>query len=312
MGAKLIVDEADTFLRELDQLRGVLNSGHNRMTAFVIRTVGEDYEPKQFRTWAPKAIALIGKLPATLESRAIYVELRRIADGENIIPLRGDKLGHFEPLRRQCLRWACDSAALLQDMEPDMPVTIRGRAADNWRHLLAIADLAGGDWPQRARKAAEALSAGREGKTAAIMLLDDLRAIFAAKSIDRLTSAEIVTELAGMDDQPWSEWSRDKPITAPQVARLLKPFAISPKTIRTMSGPTSKGYHLDQFNDAFRRYLLPEAVTPSQVNKTNVLSENGAVTEQPDVTAVDMVNLLKNKDCDGVTARQPDTWGDEL
>ena len=41
----LLIDEADTFLRNSDELRGVLNSGHNRAGAYVIRTVGDDHEP---------------------------------------------------------------------------------------------------------------------------------------------------------------------------------------------------------------------------------------------------------------------------
>ncbi|TVR05824.1 MAG: hypothetical protein EA385_17265, partial [Salinarimonadaceae bacterium] len=86
----LVIDEADTFLKNNDELRGVLNSGHNKRTAFVIRTTGEDHEPRAFRTWAPKAIALIGSLSPTLESRAVHVELRRICDGETVEPLRGD------------------------------------------------------------------------------------------------------------------------------------------------------------------------------------------------------------------------------
>ncbi|MCF6291294.1 MAG: hypothetical protein L3J03_09915, partial [Desulfobacterales bacterium] len=41
----LLIDEADTFVQDNDELRGVLNSGHTRETAFVIRTSGDDHEP---------------------------------------------------------------------------------------------------------------------------------------------------------------------------------------------------------------------------------------------------------------------------
>lgn len=82
----VLVDEADTFLRESDELRGVINSGHNKAGAFVIRTVGDDHEPARFRTWAPKAIALIGKLPATLASRSLHIELRRKTAAETVAP----------------------------------------------------------------------------------------------------------------------------------------------------------------------------------------------------------------------------------
>ena len=39
-GPTLLVDEADTFLRDSDELRGVLNSGHSRDQAFLIRCEG--------------------------------------------------------------------------------------------------------------------------------------------------------------------------------------------------------------------------------------------------------------------------------
>lgn len=70
----LLIDEADSFLGDKEELRGVLNSGHSRSGAFVIRTVGKDFEPRRFSTWAPKAIAMIGKLPGTLADRSIRIE----------------------------------------------------------------------------------------------------------------------------------------------------------------------------------------------------------------------------------------------
>ena len=61
----LLIDEADTFLKDNDEMRGIINSGHTKDTAYVIRTEGDNYEPKKFSTWAPKAIAMIGDMPDT-------------------------------------------------------------------------------------------------------------------------------------------------------------------------------------------------------------------------------------------------------
>jgi len=62
----LIIDEADAFLGHNEELRGLLNSGHTRDSAFVVRTVPveNDYEPRQFSTWGFKAIAGIGRRAA--------------------------------------------------------------------------------------------------------------------------------------------------------------------------------------------------------------------------------------------------------
>ncbi len=307
----LIIDEADTFLKDSDELRGVLNSGHNRVTAYVIRTTGEDHEPRAFKTWAPKAIALIGTLSPTLESRAIHVELRRIGDGETVEALRGDRLDALEPLRRQAFTWAQDHSISLKNAEPDLPVGLRGRAADNWRHLIAIADEAGGAWPQRARQAAEMLDAVRSEATITVMLLEDIRTAFDEARADRLTSGDVTEALASREDRPWPEWKAGKPITPNQLARMLKPFRISPGTIRTHIG-TAKGYMRDAFDDAFARYLADRTVTSSQPLPDKGLGENQTVTSQSLVTDRITPEALSDKGCDGVTDQDGDVWGDDV
>lgn len=67
----LLIDEADTFFKENEELRGVVNSGHTRQSAYVIRSVGDDHEPKQFSTWGAKAISGIGALAETIRDRAV-------------------------------------------------------------------------------------------------------------------------------------------------------------------------------------------------------------------------------------------------
>jgi putative DNA primase/helicase len=79
----LLVDEADTFLPDNEELRGVLNSGHDR-TGEVIRVVGDDHEPRRFSTWAPVAMAAIGKLPGTLADRSVAIPMQRKAAGERV------------------------------------------------------------------------------------------------------------------------------------------------------------------------------------------------------------------------------------
>jgi putative DNA primase/helicase len=303
----LLIDEADTFLRSGDELRGVLNSGHQRANAYVVRTTGDEHEPKRFRTWAPKAVALIGKLPATLASRAVHIELRRKTATECVEPLRLDRLDHLEPLRRQAARWAADNAISLRSADPEMPEALLGRAADNWRPLLAIADLAGGGWPARARRVAQAIGGGRTEQTAGIMLLEDLKRVFAERGDDRLRSADLAEALSALEDRPWPEWHQGKPITPRQIAKLLEPFDLTPGTIRTTGG-TAKGYKLEQFTDAFARYLptpLNQSVTPSQTKNSTAFCASRTVTPPSDVTVENKQNACVSADCDGVTDSEP-------
>jgi putative DNA primase/helicase len=102
----LLLDEGDTFLQNNEELRGILNSGHRRGGS-VLRTVGDDFEPRQFATYAPCAIAMIGQLPGTLADRSITIELQRRLAGE---AFRFDCTEHLDRLASKAARWATDNA----------------------------------------------------------------------------------------------------------------------------------------------------------------------------------------------------------
>ena len=174
----VLIDEADSFIAEAEELRGVLNSGH-RQSGEVIRTVGEDHEPRRFSTWAPVAIAAIGKLPGTLEDRSIKIEMRRRMPGETVERWRVDRQGQFHDIVRRCVRWVRDRGDHLVGADPPVPNELHDRAADNWRPLLAIADAAGGEWPERSRKAAAHFQPETMPIRRREMLLADIRTVFA-------------------------------------------------------------------------------------------------------------------------------------
>jgi len=296
----LLVDEADSFLKDNEELRGILNSGHTRSGAYVIRTVGEEHEPRTFRTWAPTAIALIGTLPPTLEDRSIVIPMRRKMPDEKVERLRLDRLDYFQEIVRKCLKWSLDNLEKLKAADPGIPSSLHDRAADNWRPLLAIAELAGAEWLQRAREAAETLSANIEDDSARIQLLTDIYSIFESEKVDRMTSKDLVEKLVEKEDRPWPEWNKGKAITVRQVAKLLTPFKIKPSVIR-FGGITARGYDLHAFQDAFSRYL---SVTTKQVNNINNLYDISSVTEGGDVTDGKSYNSLINNNCYVVTDRK--------
>jgi putative DNA primase/helicase len=256
----LLIDEADTFMRDNPELNGILNSGHTRSSAFVIRTVGDEHEPQRFSTFCPKAYAGIGRQKDTLEDRSIIIAMRRRDPAEQVERLRLDRLSELEPLQRRAARWAADSGVVLALTDPTVPDLGSDRAVDNWRALLAIAEVLGAEWPKRAREAALTLtgSADDEGDVR-ILLLADLRELFASRAVERLTSAEIVEQLQSLEERPWAEW-KGKPITQPQLARLLRAFEIVPKNMR-LGRRTPRCYDSSQFEEAFARYLRPQSKT---------------------------------------------------
>jgi Protein of unknown function (DUF3631) len=251
----LLVDEADTFLKENEELRGIINSGHAH-DGQVIRLVGDDHEPRAFSTYCPTAIAAIGDVPGTIEDRAIVIAMKRRRADERIARLRADRIGDLRELNRKIARFVSDIMPALRDSDPDVPAKLHDRAADNWRALLAVADAVGGEWPVRARAAALALSAEpEEADSLRTMLLGDIRAVFETVRTDRLKSDNLVSGLIDLGDRPWATISRGKPLDPNKLARMLKPFGVRPCTIRLSDGKTAKGYCRSNFDDAFGRYL---------------------------------------------------------
>ena len=255
----LLLDEVDTFLKENEEIRGVLNSGFARGGG-VIRIVeqGGEFTPVRFRTFAPLALAGIGRLPATVEDRAVPIRLQRKRRDDHIERLRDD--GNTKRLRdisRRFARWSEDAGGELAT-SPAIPPEFGDREGDLSVPLLAIGDAAGGDWPSSIRHALGALfgarAASEEGDGAAELLLRHIREIFVEVSATRISSAELCERLAGRDDAPWAEWRGGHPITAHQLAVVLKPFAIRPRTLRTPGGMPQKGYTRESFGEAWQRY----------------------------------------------------------
>ena len=310
----IILDEADTFIRNSDELRGVINSGHTRTTAFVIRNVGDDHEPKRFSTWSAKAIALIGKLPETIHDRSIIVELRRKLTNEKTAKLRHSNTEEFAILRSKLKRFSDDSKAALKAIKPSLPDDISDRAADNWEPLLAIAELVGGNWKERAFEAAITLS-GRINTSLSkgTELLADIERIFSEKGCDKISSYELVQTLCDDEEMPWATYNRGHQISPRQIAKILDEYKIKSKTIRLGHMNTPKGFERKQFEDAFMRYLVqPE--TPVNTPQTkqcgaNIVAEGITVADTKNKNATHNLNI--NADC-GIVAAERDHTDEEM
>jgi putative DNA primase/helicase len=279
----LLIDEGDTFLRSSDDLRGLINSGHTRDTAFVLRTAGDDHEPRSFSTWGAKAIAQIGRLPETIRDRSVTVPMQRKTAAEPVDKLRGRGAAELAELQQKCARWTIDNLAALRECEPLAPHELHDRAADNWRPLLAIAEVAEGDWSIQARQAALILSCGEaaDSESVGVQLLSDIQKAFDEKKEDRFFTDDLLAYLHSLEDRPWPEWGRTrKPMTAVALARQLKPFGIQPKQIR-IAIDSKKGYSRPWFEDAFLRYLPTDPKHPKHSNEHQLPEGNGTRNAGP-------------------------------
>jgi putative DNA primase/helicase len=294
----LLVDEADTFLKDNDELRGVLNSGHTRATSFVVRVEGENHEPVKFSTWGPKAVSMIGMLPDTLQDRSVIVSLRRKAPGETVSRIDVDFANECLEIRRRCRRWGDDYLHILKTIKPNIPATNNDRITDNWTPLLAIADAAGGEWPELMRKSMLGMLDSTDDSIGP-KLLYDIQDIFESHTGERIFSDDLVTGLTDKKESPWPDWNRGKGLTQNGLARLLKPFDIHSKTIR-IGDKQRKGYEIDSFQDAFKRYipLTPpiSSVPTYQNNNINNLGDKQSVPAINSGTDEEQRKLFKSHD----------------
>jgi putative DNA primase/helicase len=267
----LLVDEADTFARNSDELKGIINAGHTRANAYVLRVVGENHEPKRFSVWCPKALAGISlekHLPDSTMSRAIVFNLRRKLPDESVERLRHAEPGLFEEIVCKLARFAEDYAPLVREARPNLPEALNDRDQDNWEPLLAIAQVAGPRWLERATSAALKLSRASESVVSiGNQLLADVQQVFSSLQTEKISTKDLITGLMADDEKPWVAYNHGKPITARQLAKLLSGYGIKSKTVR-FGNSTPKGYEAAQFADAFVRYLPTPMCLPKRRNDT--------------------------------------------
>jgi hypothetical protein len=259
----LLLDEADAIFkaREREDLRGLLNAGYRR-GAVALRMGGANKTTlESFPVFCAKAFFGIGDfLPDTLTDRTIPIRLERRRLDEEVERFR---IRDVEPegwgLRDRLAEWLEPQLDYLRDVRPDLPLDLDDRAQDSWEPLLAIADLAGGGWPERARQASVVLSTGeeREDDSLSVQVLRDIYSILSADG--RISMVDLLRRLNAIEESPWADL-HGKPLTGHGLGKLLKPFRIKTMTVRH-EGKAVRGYKVEQFNDAFVRVLGVTGVT---------------------------------------------------
>jgi Protein of unknown function (DUF3631) len=283
----LLVDEADTLWGTRKQadnhedLRGLLNAGHQRNRP-MLRWDVTSRTAEQLDTFAMALLAAIGELPDTIMDRAVIVRMRRRAPGEQVQPYRTRRdAPPLHALRDRLASWARAHLRELQQAAPVMP--LEDRAADTWEPLIAIADLAEGDWPARARDAAQAMTAAEaqqeEDTAASVRLLADLRQIFAETGAEALYTGTILEALHKLEDAPWPDWY-GHPLTTRDLAKLLRPYQVESKNIREHgTGAPRKGYVRADLRDAWARYVPLHPLQPLQEAEPAGHPGNGHVAD---------------------------------
>lgn len=258
----LLFDEVDSIFgrhakSNKEEQRGLLNAGWRRgADAWRCESTSGRHTVTPYPVFGAKALAGLGDLPETLADRSIPISLRRRRPDEKVERGRYRIIAAAcEPLRQEAAQWAQENLEALRDMKPDLPEELSDRAQDGAEPLLAIADLAGKDWPERARSALVELHHDKppEAESQGVRLLADVRAAIGVE--DRIATAELLERLNSDEEAPWSDWNdSDKGLKARQLARILSQYGIRPSDLRTPDG-VRKGYKRKDFEDAWQRYL---------------------------------------------------------
>lgn len=281
----LLIDEADTYLKTNHELIGILNSGHTRDGQVVVNVRDDptsDWTPKIFATWSPKSIAAIGNLPETLADRSIIIALHRRPKAVTLLKYDSTQDDESAVLRRKIVRWVSDHIETLRSHKPQSVESLNDRSADNWSTLLAIAEVAGGRWAQRARAAAFSLSASIDDRlSVSEMLLVDFRTILDAAPNSHIRTAHLLEALENLGDRPWADFhGRGRGLTPVDLGNELRPYGIRSVKIR-FGEKTYWGYAYDNHTrEIFERYApIPEQAEQSEQPKP----EGDNVPDVPDV-----------------------------
>jgi hypothetical protein len=267
----MLVDEADTIFGPKaegnEDLRGLLNAGHQRNRP-AKRYDAAANRVESIPTFAMAALAGIGAMPDTIEDRAVVVRMRRRTPGEAVSPYRHRRdRPALRDLAEQLAAWLRTDLTILESSEPAMPV--EDRAADTWEPLIAVADHAGGHWPERGRAAVLALTAQADDNdqgSIRIRLLADCRTAFNGQTA--LPTSQLLTKLNNDPEAPWREFGHAG-LTAAKLGRLLGEYDIRSGNIRFPDGIQAKGYQKADFQDAWNRYcpILVTLVEPNPGGK---------------------------------------------
>jgi hypothetical protein len=287
----VLLDEADAIFgpksKEHEDLRAILNAGHRRGAGYA-RMVGEGSKmaAKTFSVFAPVALAGIGDLPETVMQRSVVLRMRRRAPGEHVEPFRYRKARtEIGPLRDDLAGWVVSVVGVLTDAEPVMPHGVTDRPADVWEPLLAVADAAGGQWPDRARAACLELignAASTSTASLGVRLLGDLRAVFG--DVDRRHTDDLVARLVNLEESPWADL-RGKPLDARGLSRRLSTYGVHPTQVK-VDGVNRRGYRREDLHDPWSRYLSPETATAATAATPQVTASKAvALAEQVALTS---------------------------
>jgi hypothetical protein len=262
----LVLDELDTVFGpeaagglDKQRMRRIINQGHHRDATFSQKA---RRGTKRYPVYA--AMALGGKLalhevPGTIRTRSIIVRMQRRDPATEPLERWNHRVhpGEAAALRDLLELWTEFVYAHAETYLPERPAGIEDRDADVWEPLLAVADLAGGRWPELARVTAVTAVTALGVKTEpgeGMLLLWQIKAIFEAQKTDRLLTRDLLAKLQKSGQFQWAAPTQQAAI---KMSKLLSDYGVAVPTTLRVGAERGKGYEIGVFAEAWRRYPPP-------------------------------------------------------
>lgn len=253
------LDETDTIFRtdkSAPLMQAALNDSFSCKGVADKCSGGDDVTEKSI--YCPVMFAGLRKLPPATMSRTllVYMEPRRPEQKiESYMARLHDPQG--EAIGASLGDWAGSVAIELAAAWPDLPDGCEDRTADCWWALFAIADQAGGDWPDRIRAAYAELIKGVTAEpeiSPLTRLLEDVYAVW--EYGEKICTADLIKRLYGLQGSPWKTWWPEA-LAPRELAATLRPAGIEPRKIRLPGRAPVQGYERSDFE---RVWSVPEHV----------------------------------------------------
>ena len=247
----------DRYLAANEELNGIMNAGHTRRTANVVRLmeVAGDYIPTKFNVFSGKCLAGLGVQQDTMMDRSIIIKMEKRLANEAI---EKKPLSFFddEATRRSAIaKFVTDNAEDAKRQTVSVPHLGNDRAQDNWQPLFVVAELIGGHWPNlclEAYKTIETISGedAKEQDAVAVRIFRELAPSIEKRMGSRIKASELHELLTSDPESEFYDWFNGKPLSAKRMKKILIEAGV--RWFRISEGSF---YRLDDLKSQIARYV---------------------------------------------------------
>lgn len=163
--ATVLIDEGDILFgagARKAAVRAIINGGYTRHGTYLNGRGAKASRVPVFGALAMAGLDVMekgtGDTLNALMSRGVKIRMQRAGGDDRPAKVTQVSEGQAVKLSGWLAAWAAQERAGLAVADPVAPEGIDGRAEQIWAPLLAVADAAGGEWPERARAACTELA----------------------------------------------------------------------------------------------------------------------------------------------------------